>query len=160
MNEKKRVFPHTVSATTIFFQLENCWEFWIIAANFNVLCKVHVFLEGRKKSRNLHSRFDVYLVSVKSMVEILYFCGLLIKNMNFKVVSQSFCQMLQEGVGSKPSSIYSWFLKPLSVLHSRFPTKKLCVVAPQKIFPTFFQFFSFLLLRNLLVRTLQCKTFF
>ena len=23
-----------------------------------------------------------------------------------------------------PSSIYSWFLKPLSVLHSRFPTKK------------------------------------
>ena len=24
----------------------------------------------------------------------------------------------------RPSSIYSWFLKPLSVLHSRFPTKK------------------------------------
>jgi hypothetical protein len=30
---------------------------------------------------------------------------------------------------SIPSSIYSWFLKPLSVLHSRFPTKKLWVVA-------------------------------
>ena len=25
--------------------------------------------------------------------------------------------------GGSPSSIYSWFLKPLSVLHSRFPTK-------------------------------------
>ena len=25
--------------------------------------------------------------------------------------------------GKNPSSIYSWFLKPLSVLHSRFPTK-------------------------------------
>ena len=30
---------------------------------------------------------------------------------------------------SKPSSIYSWFLKPLYVLHSRFPTKKSWVVA-------------------------------
>ena len=30
---------------------------------------------------------------------------------------------------SKNSSIYSWFLKPLSVLHSRFTTKKLWVVA-------------------------------
>ena len=28
-----------------------------------------------------------------------------------------------------PSSIYSWFLKPLSVLHSRFPTKTSWVVA-------------------------------
>ena len=26
--------------------------------------------------------------------------------------------------GMNPSYIYSWFLKPLSVLHSRFPTKK------------------------------------
>ena len=31
--------------------------------------------------------------------------------------------------GRYPSSIYSWFLKPLSVLHSRFPTKKSWVVA-------------------------------
>ena len=31
--------------------------------------------------------------------------------------------------GKYPSSIYSWFLKPLSVLHSRFPTKKSWVVA-------------------------------
>ena len=28
-----------------------------------------------------------------------------------------------------PSYIYSWFLTPLSVLHSQFPTKKLWVVA-------------------------------
>ena len=28
-----------------------------------------------------------------------------------------------------PSSIYSWFLKPFSVLHSRFPTKKSWMVA-------------------------------
>ena len=28
-----------------------------------------------------------------------------------------------------PSSIYSWFLKPLSILHSQFPTKKSWVVA-------------------------------
>ena len=31
--------------------------------------------------------------------------------------------------GDNPSSIYSWFLNPLSVLHSRFPTKKSWVVA-------------------------------
>ena len=36
-----------------------------------------------------------------------------------------------------PSAIYSWFLKPLSVLHSRFPTKKSWIVAyfwPQHFF--------------------------
>ena len=46
-----------------------------------------------------------------------------------------------------PSSIYSWFLKPLTVLHSRFPTKKSWVVAhfwpPKKILPIFFHFFIF-----------------
>ena len=60
-----------------------------------------------------------------------------------------------------PSSIYSWFLKPLSLLHSGFPTKKSWVVA------YFFNFFHFfvgkkfffikVLLCNFLVRTLQCK---
>ena len=40
---------------------------------------------------------------------------------------------------SKPSSIYSWFLKPLSVLHSRFPTKKSWVLA---YFFNFFQLFQ------------------
>ena len=63
--------------------------------------------------------------------------------------------------GSNPSSIYSWFLKPLSLLHSGFPTKKSWVVA------YFFNFFHFfvgkkfffikVLLCNFLVRTLQCK---
>ena len=38
-----------------------------------------------------------------------------------------------------PSSIYSWFLKPLSVLRSRFPTKKSWVVA---YFFNFFQLFQ------------------
>ena len=38
-----------------------------------------------------------------------------------------------------PSSIYSWFLKPLSLLHSRFPTKKSWVVA---YFFNFFQLFQ------------------
>ena len=36
---------------------------------------------------------------------------------------------LKFGLASPPSSIYSCFLKPLSVLHSQFPTKKLWVVA-------------------------------
>ena len=40
---------------------------------------------------------------------------------------------------SNPSSIYSWFLKPLSVLHSRFPTKKSWVAA---YFFNFFQLFQ------------------
>ena len=34
-----------------------------------------------------------------------------------------------ESLGMSPSSIYSRFLKPLSVLHARFPTKKSWVVA-------------------------------
>ena len=58
-----------------------------------------------------------------------------------------------------PSSIYSWFLKPLSVLHSRFPTKKSWVVA---YFFNFFQlfqqqifFFIKSILCNFVVRTLQ-----
>ena len=50
-------------------------------------------------------------------------------------------QLLVCGIGNiwrtlispNPSSIYSWFLKPLSVLHSRFPTKKSWVVAYLKI---------------------------
>jgi hypothetical protein len=33
--------------------------------------KVHVFLEGPQKIQNLHRQFDVYLVSVKSTVNIL-----------------------------------------------------------------------------------------
>ena len=33
--------------------------------------KVHVFKEGCKKLQNLHRQFDVYLVSVKSTVNIL-----------------------------------------------------------------------------------------
>ena len=60
--------------------------------------------------------------------------------------------------GRNPSSIYSWFLKPLSVLHSRFPTKKSWVVAyfwPKiKIFLIFFPNFFGFLLSNFLVRTL------
>ena len=38
----------------------------------NVL-KVHVFKEGHKKSRNLHRRFDIMCVSVKSTVKISLF---------------------------------------------------------------------------------------
>ena len=34
------------------------------------------------------------------------------------------CKKVFERTSQKPSSIYSWFLKTLSVLHSRFPTKK------------------------------------
>ena len=44
-----------------------------------------------------------------------------------------------------PSSIYSWFLKPLSVLHSRFPTKKSWVVA------YFFNFFPLFQKKNIYI---------
>ena len=50
---------------------------------------------------------------------------------NFSMPSIKFSKM--HLYGSNPSSIYSWFLKPLSVLHSRFPTQKLWVVAYLKI---------------------------
>ena len=58
-----------------------------------------------------------------------------------------------------PTSIYCWLLKPLSVLHSRFPTKKSWVVAyfwPQHFFKIFFVFLSC----NSLVQMLQCKKSF
>ena len=49
--------------------------------------------------------------------------------------------------------IYSWFLKPLSVLHSQFPTKKSWVVAyfwPPKFFSQiFFHFFLKIFMKQL-----------
>ena len=45
-----------------------------------------------------------------------------------------------------PSSIYIWFLKPLSVLHSRFPTKKSCLFKNHNFFSKYQNFFFFLIL--------------
>ena len=57
--------------------------------------------------------------------------------------------------GYKPSSIYSWFLKPLSVLHSRFLTKKSCGSLFFQLFSTFSKKIKNKLLKPFYV-TFQC----
>ena len=55
-------------------------------------------------------------------------------------------------LGNFPSSIYSWFFKPLSVLHSRFPNKKLWVVA---YFFNFFQLFQ--KQKKIIIKAILCN---
>ena len=58
----------------------------------------------------------------------------------------------RESLDHTPSSIYSWFLKPLLVLHSRFLTEKLWVVdyfRPPKNFSQFLFYFLFFLIKQL-----------
>ena len=51
----------------------------------SLLSKVLVFYEVHKKLQNLHRQFDLYLVSVKSMMKILKFCVAFLANMNFNI---------------------------------------------------------------------------
>ena len=69
-----------------------------------------------------HRIASVLLTKKDSRNEIIYdfqspFC-LHILNLRTKLAGLDFCS-------TYPSSIYSWFLKPLSVLHSQLPTKNI-----------------------------------